>query len=63
VAAPLHWEELADRRLDPQRWTIRNMDARLASDGDPWRGIARHARGLGRAIEALARRAPDDGDG
>jgi bifunctional non-homologous end joining protein LigD len=55
VAAPLHWEELADRRLDPQRWTIRNLGARLASDGDPWRGIARQARGLGRAIEVLAR--------
>jgi len=45
VAVPLHWEELADRRLDPQRWTVKTLPARLA-DGDPWRGLARHARSL-----------------
>ncbi|HEV3228308.1 MAG TPA: non-homologous end-joining DNA ligase [Solirubrobacteraceae bacterium] len=54
VAAPLHWGELDDRRLDPQRWTIRNLAARLRAEGDPWREIARHARALGPAIQRLS---------
>jgi bifunctional non-homologous end joining protein LigD len=46
VATPLHWDELDDRRLGPQAWTIESLPARLASDGDPWTGIGRHARSL-----------------
>ena len=45
VAVPVHWEELSDRALKPDRWTIRNLAARL-DDGDPWRGMNRHARSL-----------------
>jgi bifunctional non-homologous end joining protein LigD len=43
VATPLRWEELADRRLGPQRWTVRTIQDRLAEDGDPWERIARTA--------------------
>jgi bifunctional non-homologous end joining protein LigD len=50
VATPLRWDELEDRRLGPERWTITTIGDRLDSEGDPWRGIARHARGLGGAI-------------
>ena len=46
VAMPIHWDELDDRRLAPDRWTVRTAPKRLASDGDAWRGIARHARSL-----------------
>jgi bifunctional non-homologous end joining protein LigD len=46
VATPLHWEELADSRLSPQRWTVKTIQARLDEDGDPWRDIARTARRL-----------------
>ena len=46
VAMPIHWEELSDRRLAPDRWTVATAPARLRSDGDAWRGIARHARTL-----------------
>jgi bifunctional non-homologous end joining protein LigD len=53
VATPLRWEELGDRRLDPQGWTATTLPARLAGEGDPWRGIARHARALGPARRAL----------
>jgi bifunctional non-homologous end joining protein LigD len=49
VAMPLHWEELSDRRLKPDRWTLRDAGARLDAEGDPWRGMARHARKLPRA--------------
>ncbi len=45
VAVPLHWEELSDPKLRPDRWTVKTLPDRLA-DGDPWRGMARHARKL-----------------
>jgi bifunctional non-homologous end joining protein LigD len=46
VATPLHWEELSDRRLSPQGWTIKTIQRRLDAEGDPWKGIARTARRL-----------------
>lgn len=46
VAMPINWEELDDRRLAPDRWTVRTAPRRLAADGDAWRGLGRHARGL-----------------
>ena len=46
VAVPLAWEELSDRRLRPDRWTVRTIGARLRERGDPWRGIGRRARAL-----------------
>jgi bifunctional non-homologous end joining protein LigD len=55
VATPLHWEELGDRRLDPQGWTARTLPGRLAGAGDPWQGIGRRARALGPARRALER--------
>lgn len=57
VATPLRWEELDDPRLDPQGWTISTIAGRLADGGDPWRDMSRHARALGPALRALARRA------
>jgi bifunctional non-homologous end joining protein LigD len=46
VAMPLHWEELDDRSLKPDRYTVRNAVARLESEGDAWKGIGRDARKL-----------------
>jgi bifunctional non-homologous end joining protein LigD len=46
VAMPIHWEELSDRRLRPDRWTVENAAERLASEGDPWKGMTRRARKL-----------------
>jgi bifunctional non-homologous end joining protein LigD len=46
VATPLRWEELSDRALRPDRWTIATIGARLEAEGDPWRGIGRRARKL-----------------
>lgn len=46
VAMPIHWEELNDRRLKPDRWTVENAGARLDSEGDPWKGMMRRARKL-----------------
>lgn len=56
VATPLRWEELDDDALDPQGWTIATIGHRLADGGDPWDGMARHARAVGPAMRALARR-------
>jgi bifunctional non-homologous end joining protein LigD len=47
VAMPIHWEELSDRTLAPDRWTLRTAPERLESDGDAWAGMRRHARSLG----------------
>jgi bifunctional non-homologous end joining protein LigD len=46
VAMPIHWEELDDPRLRPDRWTVRTAPRRLTAEGDAWRGIGRHARAL-----------------
>jgi bifunctional non-homologous end joining protein LigD len=45
VAVPLHWEELSDRSLQPDSWTVTTIGPRL-EDGDPWKGMARRARAL-----------------
>ncbi|MDR2998364.1 MAG: non-homologous end-joining DNA ligase [Microbacterium sp.] len=37
VSTPLHWDELDD--LDPKRFTVRSIPARLAEVGDPWAGM------------------------
>lgn len=47
VAVPLHWDELSDRALRPDRWTIKNIAKRL-DDGDPWAGMSRSAKALPR---------------
>jgi bifunctional non-homologous end joining protein LigD len=56
VATPLHWEELADQDLTPQRFTLRTVGDRLQRPGasDPWAGLARHRYGLDRPARRLA---------
>ena len=50
AATPLRWEELEERGLRPDRWTLRNLRDRLgALGGDPWAGIGKAARSLPRA--------------
>src|SRR3954468_19940150 len=46
VAMPIHWDELSDRKLKPDRWTVKNVPARLEAEGDPWKGMMRRARTL-----------------
>jgi bifunctional non-homologous end joining protein LigD len=46
VATPVRWEELSDRRLKPDRWTIRSIGGRVEDVGDPWKGMTRKARAL-----------------
>jgi bifunctional non-homologous end joining protein LigD len=55
VATPLSWDEVRDRRVGPRTFTLRSLARRLERVGDPWRGMARRARSLRGAAEALAR--------
>jgi bifunctional non-homologous end joining protein LigD len=48
VATPLRWEELDDLDLRADRYTVKSLPARLDSVGDPWKGMAGHARDLPR---------------
>jgi bifunctional non-homologous end joining protein LigD len=43
---PIHWEELSDRNLKPQRWTVRTAPEQLESDGEPWKGMGSRAKTL-----------------
>ena len=43
VATPLHWDELTDRRLSAQRWTLRTV---LDRDPEVWNDIGRAAGSL-----------------
>jgi bifunctional non-homologous end joining protein LigD len=53
VATPLDTEELADARLQPRRWHLRNVLRRLGQKDDPWARIGRHATALSTARRAL----------
>jgi bifunctional non-homologous end joining protein LigD len=53
VATPLHWDELDDRSLKPQGWTVASVLDRLAAEGDPWKDLAGSAGALGPARRAL----------
>jgi bifunctional non-homologous end joining protein LigD len=55
VAIPLHWDELADARLRPDRWTVKSAADRLHAAGDPWEGMARRARALPAAPDRTGR--------
>lgn len=58
VATPVEWQELDEPGFGPRRWTLANVGERLASGGDPWAGMGRHARSLTRPrrrLEALVR--------
>jgi bifunctional non-homologous end joining protein LigD len=46
VAMPIAWDELTDRTLRPDRWTIETCGERIDWAGDPWRGFGRRARSL-----------------
>lgn len=53
VATPITWDELDDSGLRPDGWTVTTVPGRVASSGDPWSGMARHARSLGLRRERL----------
>lgn len=52
VACPLDWSELG--RVEPEKFTIRNVFRRLAAKDDPWAGIAADAGSIADARARLA---------
>jgi bifunctional non-homologous end joining protein LigD len=58
VATPLSWDELDDKTLRPERFTLRTVPGRIrhaGRAGGPWAGMARHRSGLGKAQRSLRR--------
>ncbi len=54
VATPLHWEEVEDRKLTAQRYTIKNIFKRLEKIDDPWSEINKHAKTLNAARKKIS---------
>jgi bifunctional non-homologous end joining protein LigD len=48
VAAPLRWNELDSRRLQPDLYNMRSIFDRLKDMGDPWKDLMRHPQTLPR---------------
>jgi bifunctional non-homologous end joining protein LigD len=46
VSMPISWEELDDPELRPDRWTIRDVAARLADGGDRFAGVLTERQAL-----------------
>lgn len=46
VATPLDWDELQDRSLTSQSYSLKNIFRRLGQKEDPWQDFKRHARSL-----------------
>jgi bifunctional non-homologous end joining protein LigD len=62
VATPITWDELDDPDLRPDGWTVATVPDRLAAHGDPWAGMARHARSLRSRWQQLDALGDDVGD-
>jgi bifunctional non-homologous end joining protein LigD len=58
VATPLHWAEVEDGRLRPDRFTLRSVRGRLERADDPWAGFGRRRRRLSHAYDRLRDRRP-----
>jgi bifunctional non-homologous end joining protein LigD len=58
VAAPLSWDEVEDKSLSPEQFTLRTMPGRIRESrpaAGPWAGMARRRTGLARARTSLRR--------
>jgi bifunctional non-homologous end joining protein LigD len=55
VAAPVAWDELEDKSLGPQSFSIKEVPARVETVGDPWKGWRKQARSLATAAKKLGR--------
>ena len=53
VSAPCTWDEVEAGAVEPQSFTLRTMEARLAKVGDLWGDLRKRGRSLTRAIAKL----------
>jgi bifunctional non-homologous end joining protein LigD len=54
VATPLHWDEVEDTSLAPDRFSMRTIAGRLDRTADPWAGMSRRRYGLAGPRRRLA---------
>ena len=55
MATPLSWAEVEDESLEPARFTMAAVRARLDGGSDPWADFAESRHGLGDAAKRLAK--------
>ncbi|OBF27166.1 ATP-dependent DNA ligase [Mycobacterium sp. ACS1612] len=55
VATPLEWDELKGRGLRSDGFGLRDVLKRVATQGDPWADMRKHARSLTRPAERLVK--------
>jgi bifunctional non-homologous end joining protein LigD len=55
VATLLSWAEVEDDSLEPGRFTMATIRARLDRDPDPWADFTKSRHGLGEAGKRLAK--------
>lgn len=55
VAAPITWDEVDDRNIEAQSFTVANIFRRLGRRGDIWSDLGRHRQSLDRIGEQLNR--------
>jgi bifunctional non-homologous end joining protein LigD len=53
ISAPCTWDEVERGEVEPRSFTLRTMDARIASAGDLWAGMLVRRQPLDSAIERL----------
>lgn len=53
IATPLSWDELNDKTLNAQAYTISSIYKRLETTGNPWRDFEKHAKSITSAKEKL----------
>jgi bifunctional non-homologous end joining protein LigD len=61
VATPLHWEELSEREMRPDRFTLGDVPARLEREGDAWSDVPAHAQTLTEPRRRLERALEEQG--
>jgi bifunctional non-homologous end joining protein LigD len=55
VSTPIEWDELDDKQLRADRFTLRTVRDRLATVGDPWRTLRTPSGSARRALATLRR--------
>lgn len=53
VSTPIEWDELSDKSLRADKYTLQNVRERLAKDGDPWKGLRKKPGSAKKALSKL----------
>jgi bifunctional non-homologous end joining protein LigD len=53
IAAPIDWDELKDKDMNSQSYTLKNIFRRLSRKKDPWQGMWAKAHSLAKAKQEL----------